>query len=110
MSQERILKSLAEFGLKNTDAKVYLYLATKGARNTGEMVEALNLPKQRIYKSLRRLCSREIVSVAPVRPKEYSAVVLSQLIELLLKAKIKEANGIEENRDEILSYWQSLIS
>ena len=110
MSHERILKTLVNLGLKPSDAKVYLHLATKGAQSVREIAEALNLHKQHVSSSLKRLRIKEIVNATPANPATYFAVSLSQLIEIFVNAKMKEANGIEQNRDEILAFWQSLIS
>jgi len=108
MSQERILKALINLGLKPPDARVYLYLATSGAQSTRDIAEALKLRKPQLHNSLKRLCSREIVNATPAHPVTYSAVSFPTVIELFLRAKKKEANGIEQNRNEILSYWGSM--
>ncbi len=110
MSQERILNTLIQFGLRLLDATVYLQLSTKGPQSTREIAEALSLRKNNVYSSLKRLRFKEVVQVTQTYPTKYAAVSLSRLMELLAKAKMKEANGIEQNRDEILSSWRSMTS
>lgn len=110
MSQERILKVIVNLGLKPSDAKVYLYLATKGAQSTREIADALNLHKRHVYSSLKRLRIKEIVNATPAHPATYSALPFAHVIELFVNAKMKEANGIEQKRDDILAYWQSMSS
>ncbi len=61
LSHARVLEALVNLGLKETEAEVYIYLATKGKRKAGDIAEALGLYKQQIYRSLERLCNHKIV-------------------------------------------------
>jgi sugar-specific transcriptional regulator TrmB len=108
LSHEHVLKALVNLGLKETEAEVYIYLATKGKRKARDIAEALGLCKQQIYRSLERLCNHKIVGSSLSRPAEFSAVSFEKVIDFLLQSKLNEANILGKQREEILAKWKSL--
>lgn len=110
MSHERVLRVLVNLGLTQIDAEVYVYLARQGPSKAREIAKALKMREQNLYHSLRSLQSKELVNVAVGRPAEFSAITFDKALEFLIKAHLKEAQNIEQEKDEILNQWHSMIA
>jgi sugar-specific transcriptional regulator TrmB len=98
------------FGLKRTDAQVYIYLAKKGPHKSRDLSNALELPKQQLYPCLNCLKHKKLINSTPNRPAIFSAVPFEKALDLLAKAKLEEAQRTQQNKDEALSDWQSMIN
>ena len=61
-----------------------------------------------LYRSLRRLKNKEVVTASRKIPAEFSAVSFDKALELLVKAHKKESQNIEQEKDEILEQWRSM--
>jgi sugar-specific transcriptional regulator TrmB len=110
LSQKRVLKALVSLGLSQTDAEVYVFLATKGPQKARSIATALEMYKRKIYRSLKSLQSKEIVNANLGSPAQFSAIPFDKVLNLLIKAHLKEAQYIEQNKEEILSHWNSMIT
>lgn len=103
---ERIIKTLEGFGLKRMDAEVYIYLAKKGPLSAGEVATALKLSKQKLYRSLKNLQNKGVVTTEPEHPVSFSAIVFEKALDLLIRANIEQVKSVEETREELLSNWR----
>ena len=108
MSQDQVLKMLANLGFDPLDAKVYVYLAKKGMQKASEIRKATKLTKQQLYPSLKRLQSKGIVSSTIEHPARFSAMPFEKVLDLFIKAKIEETKRLRQSKAEILSNWQNL--
>lgn len=109
MSLNRVLETLAAFGLKPSDARVYVFLAKEGPRIGKELSSALNMPKWRLYTCLRNLRDKAIVGTTPEYPHLFYAVPFEKAIDLLLEAKIEETRCNQENTKRAISDWESMM-
>lgn len=107
MSLERILKALVGLGLSQTDAEVYLHLATKGPMTTRNIIDNLPINKRQIYRSLKRLQSKGIAMVNSEFPAEFSAVSFERVLDLLLEAKKEQAKSLEASKAELISDFRT---
>ena len=108
MSLERVLKALTKLGLSQREAEVYVYLATKGPQKAGNIAETLKLNKQHLCSILKSLQNKRIVNVTREYSAQFSALPFETALDILAEAKRKEAQSIEENKEEILSHWRSM--
>jgi sugar-specific transcriptional regulator TrmB len=108
MSQERVLKTLLGFGLTEMDAKVYIFLAKKGLQKAIDIAKSLKMNKEQLYRSLKKLQSKGIVTATLEHPARFSALPFEKVLDLFVKAKMEEAQEIKQNKDEILSFFQSI--
>lgn len=112
MSQERVLKALVSFGLTQTDAQVYIYLAKKGPQKGADAAKALKVQRQQFYRSLKNLENQGIVSATLEHPSMFSALPFEKALDLLAKAKMKkaleEAQRIKEEKNDLIANWQAL--
>jgi sugar-specific transcriptional regulator TrmB len=108
MSQEWLIRALVGLGLKRTDAKVYLFLAKTGPQKARDITTALKIHKQQLYPSLKNLQEKGFVYATLEHTALFSAIPLEKVLDALIKSKMEEAQNIEQNKDEILSIWQSI--
>jgi sugar-specific transcriptional regulator TrmB len=108
VSLERVLKALTKLGLSQREAEVYIYLATKGPQKAGNIAETLKLSEQYLCSTLKSLQNKRIINVTLEYSTQFSALPFEKALGLLAEAQRKEAQRIEENKEEILSDWRSM--
>jgi HTH-type transcriptional regulator, sugar sensing transcriptional regulator len=108
MSQEKVLKALEGLGLEKLDSQVYIFLGKKGSQKGKEIAKALNMPKQHLYLVLKNLQSKGLVNSTLERPAKFSAMPFEKALDLFVKAKMEEAQRIQNGKAEILCDWQAI--
>lgn len=108
MSQENVLKTLESLGLSQFDAQVYVFLGKRGPQKARDVSKSLRIPKQRLYLILKNLQGKGIVNFTLEHPAKFSAVSFEKVLDLFVKAKMEEAQRIQQGKTEILSDWQSI--
>jgi sugar-specific transcriptional regulator TrmB len=106
VSQEKVLQTLSDLGLTRLDTKVYIYLAKKGPQKGIEISKALKVQKQQLYRSLKNLQKKAIVSATLERPARFSAVSFKEVLDLFIRTKLEEAQNIQTEKNNLLSSWQ----
>src|SRR4030065_1760632 len=100
------------FGLTRMDAQLYILLAKKGPQKAVEIGKALKMSKPQLYRSIKNLEGRGIVSATLEHPAKFSALPFEKALDLLAKAKmqkaLEEAQRIKETKDDLLANWQAL--
>lgn len=107
-SEELMLKILFDLGFTETEVSVYVYLTKKGPQKAGIIGKALNLYKQRLYRSLRKMQNKGVIEASGY-PARFSAVSFEKVVDLLIKANIEQAKYVMQNKEELLSSWGSII-
>ena len=103
-----MLKTIIDIGFSQADAQVYLFLSRKGPQKGRAISKALNMNKQQLYPCLKNLQSKGIVNATIEYPAKFSAVPFEKVLDLFIKAKMEEAQRIQQSRERILSDWQSI--
>lgn len=98
-----------ELGLSNTDAEVYIFLATKAPQKATDIANALKMKNQRLHPCLRNLQDKGIVNSTSDYPKLFAAVPVEEALSSFISANLEEAQQMEENKQKILAYWQRII-
>ena len=109
LRQEILLKALVSLGFTRIDAEIYLFLANAGPQKGRNIGEALNLYKQQLYRSLKRLQEKGMVSSTLERPARFSAVSLEKVLEFLIEAKKEQLLALQESKEELLSSWRTIV-
>jgi sugar-specific transcriptional regulator TrmB len=109
VSQEKLLKTLVDLGLKKLDAKVYIILSKTGPQRAKEIARLLRVSKQQLYPSLKNLRSKSLVNSTLERPARFAAVKFDKALDLFAKAKMEEAKNIQQKKGSLLSDWQSIV-
>jgi len=108
LRQELLLKAIESLGLTKVDAEIYLFLAQEGPQKGRKIAEALQLYKQQLYRSLRRLQKKGAVCATLEHPARFSAVSLERILDFLIEAKKKQALTLQENKEKLLSNWRTI--
>jgi HTH-type transcriptional regulator, sugar sensing transcriptional regulator len=108
VSQEQVLKMLIGLGLTRLDSEVYIFLAKKGPLKGIEITKGLKAQKQPLYRSLKNLQSKGIVTATLEHPARFTAVSFDKVVDIFIKTKMAEAQRIQENKNEILTQWQAI--
>ncbi len=80
-----MLKTLESLGLKHLDAEVYVYLAQNDPQKAIDIAEALETHKRQLYRTLRNLQRKGIVSASQDRPALFSAVSFDKVLDLFIQ-------------------------
>jgi sugar-specific transcriptional regulator TrmB len=96
-------------GFTQADAEVYVSLAEHGSQRAREIAEALKTYRQQVYRSLKNLKAKGIVNASTDHPAQFSAISFEKVLDLHMKANVEEARRVEQNRDELLTKWQTLL-
>jgi sugar-specific transcriptional regulator TrmB len=108
LSQDQVLKTLVGLGLSRLDSQIYICLAKKGPQRGNEISKNLKVQNQQLYRSLKNLKSKGIVDATLEHPARFSAVSFDKVVDLFIKAKMAEAQLIQEKKEEILTSFLSL--
>jgi sugar-specific transcriptional regulator TrmB len=108
VSQEKVLKTLSDLGLTRLDSKVYIYLAKKGPQKGRDIGKALKVQKPQLYRSLKNLQSKAIVSATLERPARFSAASFEKVLDLFIRTKLEEAQNIQTEKNKLISSWQTI--
>jgi sugar-specific transcriptional regulator TrmB len=108
VTQEWMIKTLVSLGLSHVDAEIYVFLSTQGSHKGRSIAETLKLYKQQLYRSLKRLKTKRLIYSSTEHPAVYSSVSFDEVLDLFWEIKTEEADLLQENREEILSKWQSI--
>lgn len=107
MSLERIFKALVSLRLSETDARVYIHLATKGSARARKITNDLAINKRQIYRSLKRLQHKGIIMANDEHPAEFSALPFEEVLDILIDLKEEQSQEIKKRRKELLSSWRT---
>jgi sugar-specific transcriptional regulator TrmB len=105
-----MLRVLLSLGIRRLDAEVYLHLATKGPSKGRELSNELKMNRQQLYRSLKNLRKKGLVKASIEHPTLFTAVIIEDVLDSFIEAKLEEAQSIKEKKDELLSRWQSMIN
>ncbi len=108
MSREMLLKTLMGLGLKETDAEIYILLSEQGPRTSRELADALQLYKQQLYRSLKRLQKNNIIIFTPGKPASFSAMPLESILDHWIELKREQALILKKSRNQLLSNWKTI--
>jgi len=105
-----MLKTLTTLGFTETDARVYVFLTTEGPQQARSIAEALKIYKRKLYRGLKKLQQKGLVNASQEHPAQFSAVAFDKILDRLIKTNLKEAQRIEQEKQEILNQWHSIIN
>lgn len=108
MSQEKILKTLENLGLTKPDAQIYIFLGKKGPQGARDIAKSLRVPRQTLYRAIKHLQSKGIITATITRPAKFGAVPFERVLDLFVKARAEEVHRIEQDKNSLLSDWRSI--
>jgi sugar-specific transcriptional regulator TrmB len=109
LGHEWMIETLAALGLSIMNSKVYLLLEKNGPLTARKMADMLKLPRQQVYRILRRLQKGGLVYSSGNRPTVFSAITFEGALDLFLKEKSYQAKMLSDKRNELLLSWRLMI-
>jgi sugar-specific transcriptional regulator TrmB len=109
LKKEWMLKTMDSLGFKQKDAQVYVYLALNGPKRAKDIAEAMNTYKLQVYRSLKKLKSKEVVNATSSFPAEFYAISFDRVLDLFMKTATEQAKAFQISKEELLSSWFSMI-
>jgi len=110
LSLKRFLDTLAEFGLRPSDAKIYVHLAKKGPQKARDICTEMKLTKQQLYPCLENLQKKGMVNATEQHPAFFHAVPFEKVLDIFTNKKIGEAKEAQKHKTELLSTWKSMTT
>jgi sugar-specific transcriptional regulator TrmB len=107
LSLNRTFEVLLSFGLSQTEARVYIHLATKGPAKAKNIIDELTINKQQLYRCLKKLRKRRIINFSGF-PAIFQAEPVEQVLTMLMSKKQEEAKLVEEKKTELLYTWKTI--
>jgi sugar-specific transcriptional regulator TrmB len=108
LSEEKIKRILKDFGLTETEGKLYLFLARRGALKGTEIARQVKKDKAQVYHILKNLQAKGLVEATLEAPVRFTTVPFEKVVESAIKAKRDEAARIESIKQELFDYWKSI--
>lgn len=108
MGEESVEKVLKNFGLTDTEALVYVFLARHGVLKSSEIARQLKKDRAQALRILRSLQAKGLVEATLEVPTRYVSVPFEQIIDQSIKAKKDEAALLEDTKNKLLSYWKQV--
>jgi len=109
MSEPTIADKLLEYGLTETESRIYIHVAKIGPSPAGEIARALSIRRGQTYNILKALQEKGIVETVAGRPIRFSAIPLPKAIDVLLETHKQKERLMEKTKPELLSIWQSTL-
>jgi len=110
LSYERVVKTLMSLGLSQAEAYVYVYLAADGPQKAKNIADALRLQDMLLYQSLENLESKGLVKAIRENIALFYALPFNNALDLLLKAHVKQAQEVDNDRKGILAKWKRMVN
>jgi DNA-binding MarR family transcriptional regulator len=107
LGEENVMRFLRDFGVTQTEAEVYLFLARHSVLKGTQIARQVKKDKAQIYHILKSLQTKGLVESSVEVPARFVAVPFETVVELTIKSKRAEVAQIECNKRELLEYWQS---
>ena len=106
--EENIKRVLKDFGLTETEAKVYLFLAKHDALKGTQIAKQIKKDKAQVYRILKSLQAKGLVESTLEVPVRFVPVPFEKVVESTIKAKHEEAERIENARKDLIENWKSI--
>lgn len=105
--QEANIKTLVDFGINRTQAKIYLTLVEKGTLTIRAASEYSGVGRPDTYRAMLELKKAGLIEVVLDSPTKYRAVPLSDAISILMGQKRKEILSLKEKSAKLLQQFEN---
>lgn len=105
--QEANIKTLVDFGINRTQAKIYLTLIEKGTLTIRTASEYSGVGRPDTYRAMLELKKAGLIEVVLDSPAKYRAVPLSDAISILMGQKRKEILSLKEKSAKLLKQFEN---
>lgn len=104
--KESSIKTLVDFGISRTQAKVYLTLADKGTLTLRAASDYSGVGRPDTYRTLLDLKKKGLIETIIDNPTKYRAIQISDAISILMGQKRKEIMNLKEKSHRLLTDFE----
>jgi sugar-specific transcriptional regulator TrmB len=108
--KESGIKTLVEFGISRTQARVYLTLVDRGTLTLRAASEYSGVGRPDTYRALFDLKKEGLIETILDSPTRYRAIQLSDAISILMGQKRKEIMNLKEKSNRLLTDFEPKIT
>jgi HTH-type transcriptional regulator, sugar sensing transcriptional regulator len=108
LSEKTLNQVLKNFGLTDSEASIYLFLAKHEALTGTEIAVQIKKDKAQVFRTLKSLQTKGLAESTIEVPARYTPVSIERVLESTIKAKRDEAAQIESTKQELLNYWKNI--
>jgi predicted transcriptional regulator len=108
LSEETLNQVLKSFGLTDSEANIYLFLAKHEALTGTEIAVQIKKDKAQVFRTLKSLQTKGLAESTIEVPARYTPVSIERVLDSTIKAKKDEAAQIESTKQELLNYWKNI--
>lgn len=105
---QQLEKGLARMGLTLNEARVYIFLAKKGAKKASEVAKLLDFPRTAMYQILSSLQKKGLVSSKMHAPAKFVAVPFDAALNTLLGIEKQRLVSLGNQGKALLDIWSSI--
>jgi sugar-specific transcriptional regulator TrmB len=109
MTHNQTIYALTILGLSRTDAEIYLSLSIKGRQKAKEIALGLDLPKWKVYRSLKRLRDKRIIDTSQDHALIFFACPFEGILKAQSRLKLENAKKLMKKRKKIIAAWTKLL-
>lgn len=106
---EERLAELSSYGLTEAQAKTYYSLLTLGRTSATEVAKELGVHRAEVYRVLRELKDKRLVTELKGRPSLYSPAPPEEALNILLIEQEKKIERLRENQQKLVEWLNSQI-
>ena len=110
LSIDRLTETLAEFGLRNNQSKIYIFLGKFGSKTAPEISKILRIPRTETYHVLNSLQNRGLVTVEFSTPALYSAMPIEKALTALISIEREKINTLSKQKIDVIDLWNDIPS
>lgn len=93
------MERLAEMGLEDVEARIYVHLLKAGPSKAGDLARALSVARAEVYRVLQGLVQREIIAASLTRPVTFRATPVDQLFDEIVAQERRRVARIEQAQE-----------
>lgn len=100
--EKAFIAQLAEFGLKEKEARIYFYLLRNGPKSVTDLSKFAKTYREDVYRRLDALIQEGVVEQSIEKPSKYAAVPLRAALDVILQKHTYASRQMEKVRAELL--------
>ena len=110
MSEKAITKFLQALGFSKREVQIYMFLAKSGVQSTSFVAKRLKMERVQAYRTFKKLQEKGFIEATLERPTRFTVVPFEKLFEGFLETRKSEVTSLNEQKEALLSAWQSVSS
>lgn len=102
------VQALINFGLTETQARVYLYLHFLGPSKVNTISFCSKIPRQDIYRVLSELSNIGLIEIILTKPKQFKAMPPMECLEILTKSRNTKTEEFKKTFTQVIKNLEQL--